>query len=200
MGLNSPNGFFSSHKVIQTVPEEESLKSLQNSMPSNGPRERVLGINWEVSSDQFFFKMYLPDALTTKRGILVVTNSLYDSLGFVSPVVLLARLIYSEICQDKLGWDEPIKEPYLKRWRAWIVGLVHLRHLKVPRCHKPKCDNKIQMQLHLFSNASNVARGIVCCLRVVFANSAAKCSLVMAKTRVSGAGRYTISQAELEQI
>ena len=133
-------------------------------MPLNVPQERVLGINWDVSSDQFFFKVDLPDAPTTKRGILAVTNSLYDPLGFVSPVVLLARLIYSEICQDKLGWDEPIKEPLLKRWRAWIVGLVHLRHLKIPRYYKPKCDNKIQMQLHLFSDASNVARGTVCYL------------------------------------
>ena len=98
----------SSNKVIQTVPEEERSKSLQNSMPSNGPREQVLEINWDVSSDQFFFKVDLPDAPTTKRGILAVTNSLYNPLGFVSLVVLLARLIYSEICQDKLGWDESI--------------------------------------------------------------------------------------------
>ena len=151
-----------SNKVIQTAPEEERSKSLQNSMPSNGPRERVLEINWDVSSDQFFFKVDLPDAPTTKREILAVTNSLYDPLGFVSPVVLLARLMYSEICQDKLGWDEPIKEPYLKIWRAWIVGLVHLTLLKISRCYKPICDDKIQMHLHLFSDASNVARGTVC--------------------------------------
>ena len=54
------------------------------------------------------------------------------------------------------------------------------------------------MQLHIFSDASNVARGTVCYLRVVFANSAAKCSLVLAKTRVSGAGRTTIPRAEQE--
>ena len=57
---------------------------------------------------------------------------------------------------------------------------------------------KIQMQLHFFSDASNVARGTVCYLRVVFLNSAVKCSLVMAKTHVSGAGRTTIPRAELE--
>ena len=105
----------SSSKVIQTVPEEERLKSLQNSMPLNGPRGRILKINWNVSFDQFFFKVDLPDAPITKRGILGVTNSFYDPLRFVSPVVLLARLIYNKICQDKLGWDEPIKEPHLKR-------------------------------------------------------------------------------------
>ena len=54
------------------------------------------------------------------------------------------------------------------------------------------------MQLHLFSGASNVARGTVCYLRVIFPNSAAKCSLVMTKTRVSGAGRTTIPHAEPE--
>ena len=68
--------FSSSNKIIQTVPEEEILKSLQNSMRSNAPRERVLRINWDVSSDQFFFKVDLLDAPTTNQGILAVTNSL----------------------------------------------------------------------------------------------------------------------------
>ena len=109
-GFKLTKWFFSSYKVIQTVPEEERSKSLQNFMPSNGPRERVLGINRDLSSDQFFFKVDLPEDSTTKRGILAVTNLLYDSLGFVSPVVLLARLICSKICQDKIDWNEPIKE------------------------------------------------------------------------------------------
>ena len=144
----------SSNKVIQTVPEKERSKSLQNSMSSNGPRERVLGINWDFSSDEFFFKVDLPDTPTTKRGILAVTNLLYNSLGFVSPVVPLAKLIYSESCRDKLGWHEVIKKPYLKIWQAWIIGLVHLWHLKIPQCYKPKCDNKtrcnyIYFQMHL---------------------------------------------------
>ena len=56
----------SSNKVIRIVPKEESSKSLQNFTPSNGLRQRVLGINWEVSSDQFFFKVDFPDAPTTK--------------------------------------------------------------------------------------------------------------------------------------
>ena len=38
----------SSKKVIQTVPEEERSNSLQNSMTSNGPREWVLAMKWDV--------------------------------------------------------------------------------------------------------------------------------------------------------
>ena len=54
------------------------------------------------------------------------------------------------------------------------------------------------MQLHLFSDASNVVGGTVCYLRMIFPNSAADCSLVVAKPRVSGAGRIIIPRAELE--
>ena len=46
----------SSSKVIQTIPEEERSKSLQNFMPSNGSRERVLGINWDVLPINFSSK------------------------------------------------------------------------------------------------------------------------------------------------
>ena len=54
------------------------------------------------------------------------------------------------------------------------------------------------MQLHLFSDASKAVRGTVRYLRVIFSNFAAKCSLVMVKTYVSGEGRTTIPRAELE--
>ena len=108
-----------SEEVMKTIPEDH-LKVTRNSAISPvTTKERVLGVSWCVIKDEFFFEIDLPKVPTTKRGILSVTNSLYDPLGFVLPVVLRARLLYSEVCQARLGWDQILDEAYRKRWVTW---------------------------------------------------------------------------------
>ena len=95
-------------KVIENLPKEEKAQVPNDPMPTVGLCQRVLGLNWDVASDKFYIDVNVPDVSLTKRGILAVTNSLYDPLGFIAPVTLKARLIYSEICKQKLDWDAQI--------------------------------------------------------------------------------------------
>ena len=97
-----------SHEVMETIPDEEKSKSAQENMPSVGIRQNVLGVSWDVITDEFYFKVDVSDVRCTKRKMLSVTNFLYDPLGFVTPVVLKARLLYSEACKQKVSWDEPV--------------------------------------------------------------------------------------------
>ena len=100
-GFNRRKWLSTSKVVMQTIPENKKSKSVKNAMPSTALKKSVLGIDWCVSSDEFF-NVKVPSSSATKRQILAVTNSLYDPLGFVLPVVLRARLIYSEVCRAKL--------------------------------------------------------------------------------------------------
>ena len=88
---------------MQTIPEEEKSKLARSAMPSSAIRECVLGMDWHVSTDEFLFSIVVPESCATKRGMLSVTNSLHDSLGSVLPVILRARLLYSKVCQERLG-------------------------------------------------------------------------------------------------
>ena len=124
--------------VMETVPDEEKSKAINKSMPSSSTQQRVLGISWDVAEDEFIFKISVPDSPPTKRGILAVTNSLYDPLGLVMPVVLLARILYSEVCRKNLDWDEPITGSFLKRWLCWLRGLEDLQNVRIPRCYQLK--------------------------------------------------------------
>ena len=83
-----------SHEVMKTIPVEEKSKSAQGNMPSVGVRQNVLGVSWDVITDEFYFNVDVSDARCTKRKMLSVTNSLYDPLGFVTPVVLKARFLF----------------------------------------------------------------------------------------------------------
>ena len=122
---------------------------------------RVLGISWNVSTDEFRFSVDLTEHQVTKRQMLCITNSLYDSLGFVAPVVVGARLIYSAVCQTKIGWDEVIDSAILKRWTAWKSSIQQLKNVRIPRCFKPNICDGTKIQLYLFSDAFSVARGVV---------------------------------------
>jgi len=99
----------SNKKVMLSIPAEDKSKAHRNDMPSCGPSERVLNICWNVTSDEFFFTTDVPDTSFTKRKVLANTNFLYDSLGFVSSVVLLAILLHSEICTQQHSWDASIE-------------------------------------------------------------------------------------------
>ena len=66
----------------------------------------------------FTFHVSLPEKHFTQRGVLSVINSVYDPLGFVSPVIVDRKLILQQIVimgtevngNDPLGWDDPLPE------------------------------------------------------------------------------------------
>ncbi|KAI2644971.1 hypothetical protein H4Q32_029724 [Labeo rohita] len=69
----------------------------------------VLGIQWAVEDDTFRFDVKMKDHPLTRRGILSVTASLYDPLGFVSPFLLKGKIILQELCHRNISWDEPLQ-------------------------------------------------------------------------------------------
>ena len=54
---------------------------------------------------------------TTKRGVLSHLARIYDPLGLASPVTLIRKQLYCDICDDKIPWDTQLLEPLLKCWK-----------------------------------------------------------------------------------
>ncbi|GBN05266.1 hypothetical protein AVEN_116394-1 [Araneus ventricosus] len=46
----------------------------------------------------------------SKREILSVTQATFDPLGFLAPVLLLAKLLLQQIWATKSDWDTPLPE------------------------------------------------------------------------------------------
>ena len=49
----------------------------------------------------------------TKRLISRTTAQLYDPLGIISPVIVLLRLIFQDVCKASFGWHEPLQRALL---------------------------------------------------------------------------------------
>ena len=55
--------------------------------------KKVLGINWDIESDEFVYTFENILSLTetlpvTKRNILKIASSFFDPLGLISPIVI----------------------------------------------------------------------------------------------------------------
>ena len=85
-------------EVLQAIPEQKRSPSLQL-LDFNGTSiERVLGMCWHVEFDHFQFSVKLPERALTRRGVLSSLSSLFDPLGFLSPIILLPKLLLQSLC------------------------------------------------------------------------------------------------------
>ena len=91
-----------SSAVVQSVPVPERAESVKELDLEKLPIERTIGIQWDVQSDTFRFKIVVKDRPPTRRGIPSIESSIYDTLGFVAPLFLPAKAILRYLCRKGL--------------------------------------------------------------------------------------------------
>lgn len=112
----------------------------------------ILGLKWDKREDNL--KVTTPTLQTpeTKRGVLKFLASIYDPLGFISPVTLVGKILYRDICDRKLGWDEPLPGDLINRWKRWQKSLpesfIVQRSIPLEQAKIERID------LHAFADAS----------------------------------------------
>ena len=185
--------------VIASVPQSEREKTVVNlSLDDSLPSQRALGVQWDVENDAIGFKIKTEEKPCTRRGILSTVSALFDPLGLVSPVTLMAKSVLQELCRQKLGWDEAIPDHYKVLWRDWLDNLPKLENLKIRRCYKDQQTTAIKnSQLHIFSDASERGYGACAYIRITDQDDTVHCSLVMGKSRLAPIKQVSIPRLEL---
>ena len=158
---------------------------------------KILGVTWKKQSDKVTidFNSCLKAAeYNTKKMLLSAIYSIYDILGLASPVIIVAKLLYSEICLRKFCWDEILPEDIIKRWKAWIKSAGRMSTYTLPRCvigikHKG-------IFLHGFSDASKDAICAAIYVTTTTKDGKAVQSLLVAKSRIAPKNQ-TIPRLEL---
>ena len=187
-------------EVLDTIPQDEKAPSgLDLDLDKNKlPVQRTLGLHWNMESDKFMFKVALKDRPNTRRGILSLTSSVYDPLGFVAPVVLPAKKLLQDLCRKKHGWDDPISDCDSERWEKWKSQLANLPLITVDRCVRPACFGDLKIaELHSFADASQNAYGAVTYLRLVDVEERIHCAFLIGKSRVAPLRPMTVPRLEL---
>ena len=96
-------------KLIESFPQEERAEAVKEmSIEDKLPYERTLGLMLDIEADVFRFNTGIKEQPTTRRGILSMASSIFDPIGFLSPVFLIPKLILQRLTREKVSWDEAI--------------------------------------------------------------------------------------------
>ena len=97
------------------------------------PEERALGICWDAERYIFKFQIDIKEEPMTRRGMLSIVSSIYDSLGFVAPSILKGKRLLQLLCQDEIGWDKRVDDPIIIEWLIWQKSLKYLEGHEINR-------------------------------------------------------------------
>ena len=168
---------------------------------SNG-EQKILGVRWSYSSDCLVFDLndlasHASKLNPTKRNIVGVASRVYDPVGFVSPVTIRFKVLFQELCEARLDWDEPLPLHLLNKWRALVSSLQEVQPLTIPRCYFESLSLPVSSYRLLgFCDASKSAYAAVVYL-LIEPEYGCLTRFVACKIRVSPAKGQTIPRLEL---
>lgn len=156
----------------------------------------VLGLKWLVHEDVFKFNFIedIPDKTPTKRFIVASIAKLYDPNGWISPVVVLGKMLIQDAWRCKTDWDTIVPIELQKRRHEYRCVLGQISNIAIPRWLSTTKNTSIQ--IHGFSDASKKAFGVAFYARVE-KEFGIECNLVASKTSVAPLKGLTIPRMEL---
>lgn len=157
---------------------------------------KTLGIRWNAMSDYFYYVVgsISSSSNVTKRQILSVIARLFDPLGWLGPIVILAKILMQQLWEEKTNWDEPVPQHLFIKWTSFRENLPYLHSLKIPRWVDFSPWHKVQ--IHGFCDASEKAYCGVVYIRIDNFGELSS-HLLVGKTRVAPIKRTTIPKLEL---
>jgi hypothetical protein len=163
---------------------------------------KVLGVVWDPKRDCFSFEgVELPEEVVpTKRIVLSFIARLFDPLGFTTPFVMLAKVLFQELWILGCQWDEELPADLCEVFKNWLQGLRMLKEWRIPRSFASFAWGeamKCGIHLHAFGDASEKGYGAVVYLCVHSPSGEFSSSLVISKAKVAPLKRVTLPRLEL---
>ena len=189
-----------SPEFLEHIPVENQEKKVPLAKRGVNDAIKVLGLLWDSAADTLYIANEAKQPLSstqnvTKRMMYSEIAKLFDPLGLVSPIIVLAKLMAQRLWQHKIGWDDPVDEETAEKWRDLQTSFSSLSSIAIPRC--VTFDGSVAYELHGFSDASTVAYGACIYLRSIFPDGSAKLRLLTSKSKLAPLDDLSIPRKEL---
>ncbi|XP_043496460.1 uncharacterized protein LOC122520465 [Polistes fuscatus] len=177
----------------ETIDHLNAVASQLEDMCSSAclPLDKWKSISWNSQKDVFTFHQAV-----TKRIILSEVAQLFDPLGLLSPVVIKAKILMQRLWLEKVGWDDHLTPDIVHEWSQFRQHLSQVSVIETPRWINLS-SKATSIQIHGFSDASQLAMAAVIYIKVSYADSSSVVRLLCAKTKVAPLKRLTIPRLEL---
>lgn len=204
-GFEMRNWLSNSSEVLMGLNVKLHGEVKSNFMPMSLQTEKVLGMFWCPNNDEILFMLnrrridvnkLLGEEPPTKRIMLRTVMLVFDPIGLISFVMVLGKMLIQETWRKSVGWDESVDTEIHEKWKIWMRLLLKIEDYRIPRCYTKcrKVPNTIE--LHTFTDASEVAYAAVSYFRFVY-DQHAEVALVTSKTRVAANKPISIPRLEL---
>ena len=158
---------------------------------------RTLGILWNPVTDTFKYIVQNFDTkgIINKRIILSTIAKIFDPLGLLGPIIVVAKLIIQSLWQLHLSWDESVSHDIHHQWTKYLEQLSTVNTISIPRhVLQHKADD---IQCHGFSDASEKAYGACVYIRSRNNQNNVIVNLFCSKSRVAPLHKITLPRLEL---
>ena len=172
-------------KVLRDVPVEDRVVNV-NIEESELPCMKALGVQWNVETDMFTFKLNPPqDVVYTKRGFLKKLAMLFGPLEMLAPFTVRARMAMQETWLLGLCWDDEFPSDSKKTGQKWFSQLPELSGVQVPRCYRVAEKIVADTSIHTMVDASLLAYAAVSYVRHKYADGEVTVRFIAAKAKVA---------------
>lgn len=179
------------HEIAQNSEDSEMLTS------DVDQSSKTLGVMWNSRNDTLHFdvKPTMDKKPSTKRIMLSqIGKMLYDPLGLIAPVTVIAKIKMQDLWRIKNSWDDPIPTKLLLEFEQFRGQLVELSNWEIERAVRSQPSD--ETQIHGFADASQKAYGA--CVYIRCSNDGKhRTILLCAKSRVAPLKTITLPRLEL---
>ena len=95
---------------------------------------KILGIYWDVIRDEFRYDHsdlieYADSLPVTKRSVLKLSAKIFDPIGLLTPFTISMKILFQDLCIEKVNWDEALDGEALNKWKSFIKDLKELKNV-----------------------------------------------------------------------
>lgn len=184
-------GSFNLHKwcsncpsVLTDVPKDS--KYFEELDLSNDNVIKTLGLMYNILPDELTFSSPIDENTydtLTKRQTLSLIGRIFDPLGLIAPIIVVAKLLMQQVWTLKIGWDTMLPQDLLEKFQNFIQSLKMMDVLSIPRYISSVHCNSV----HLIGYADASLKAFGCCLylRMFNDDGSVSVNLICAKSKVS---------------
>lgn len=100
-------------KIVADIDPTDRESGTQINFDDNGKAVKTLGLYWNHNRDTFQYKiapLSNNDQVLTKRKIISESAQLFDPVGWVQPILVVAKMLIQELWTMRVQWDDIVEK------------------------------------------------------------------------------------------